>query len=247
MSQPHYWRSCTFLIEHIKLVSFGKWGRLYCGEVVVFPISWPQALSNSLSQLLHLSTMLVARLKRLFWAGRGRVKPVKSSRAYLSGDTLICLAEWAPRASFYRDFVLSSQVVMDGLTAFDAVASFQHTLNPIWDFRLNMSGFDQIYQFILLWCVSPLPAALTLLSPKIHSMVSVMKILFWNILTSSSDIWLIFRCKFPRSGYQFSVEKYKQVFHMECERTRKVSNSSSDDWSMSIKLMLKISVTTAFL
>lgn len=164
MSQPHYWRSCTFLIEHIKLVSFGKWGRLYCGELLVFPISWPQALSNSLSQLLHLNAMLVPRLKYLFWASRGRVKPVKSSRAYLSGDTLTHLAEWAPRAYLYRDFVLSSsQVVVDGLTALGAIASFQHTLNPIWGFRLNMSAFDQIYQFVLLSCFPSSPAALTLL------------------------------------------------------------------------------------
>lgn len=76
--------------------------------------------------------MLVARLKYQFWASRGRVKPVKSTRAYLSGDTQFYLAEGASRASFYRDFVLSSsQVVVDGLTAFDVVASFQHTLNLI--------------------------------------------------------------------------------------------------------------------
>lgn len=179
--------------------------------------------------------MLVARLKYLFWAVRGRVQPGKSSRACLNGHTLTHLAELASRAYLHRGFVLSSfQVVVDGLTAFDAITSFQHTLNPMWDFRLNMSGFDQFYQFIFFWCFSSLPAALTLLAPKTHSMVRVMKILFWNTLTSSSDIWLIFRYKFPRPGYQFSVEKYKHVFHMECKRTRKVSNSSSDDWLMSI-------------
>lgn len=242
MSQPHYWRGCSFLIEHIKLVSFGQWYRLYCRELVVFPINWPQALSNSLSQLLHLSTMVVARLKYLVWAGRGRVKPVKSSSAYFSGDTLTYLAEWAARASLYRDFVLSSSQLADGLTAFGTLASFQHTLNPIWDFRLTMSGFDQFYQFIFLWCFSPLPAASTLPPPKTHSMVSVMKIFFWNTLTSS-DICLIFTYKFPRSGYQFSVEKCEHVFHMDKKGLKFLFC-----WLVDVyQLMLKISVTTAFL
>lgn len=57
---------------------------------------------------------------------------MECSSSYLSGDTLTYLAEWVSRASLYRDFVLSaSQVVVDGLTAFDGVASFQHILNPI--------------------------------------------------------------------------------------------------------------------